>query len=95
MKFVLDDNMSTKLTTGESYLPARRLIIPVDKQKVLASGTVQPKDSAKIVDNIVFEIKDNVIGKSDLAMLDLLQTTTGNVLSIPHRLPVPEYLLNY
>jgi len=71
MKFVLDDNMNTKLQNGESYLPAKRLIIPVDKQKVIASGTVQLKDTAKIVDNIVFEIKDNIIGKSDLAMLDL------------------------
>lgn len=71
VKFIADDNPSTKLQRGESYLPARKLIIPVDKQQVIATGTVQPKDTAKIVDNIIFEIKDRIIGKADLAMLDI------------------------
>ncbi len=72
VKFITDDNINTKLQSGESYLPAKRLIIPIDKQKVLETGIVHPKDTAKIVDNLVFEIKDRIIGKADLAMLDLL-----------------------
>ncbi len=71
VRFVTDDSRTAKLQNGESYLPARRFIIPVDKQKAIASGTVHPKDTAKIVDNIVFTISGNIIGKADLAMLDI------------------------
>ncbi|MDD2564632.1 MAG: DUF2723 domain-containing protein [Salinivirgaceae bacterium] len=71
VRFITDDSRQSKLQNGENYLPARRFIIPVDKQKAIESGTVHPKDTANIVDNIIFTINERMIGKADLAMLDL------------------------
>lgn len=50
--------------------------IPVDKQKVLANGTVAPQDSALVVDRIRWNLKDdgNVVNvlKAYLVMMDIL-----------------------
>ncbi|MCD6367393.1 MAG: DUF2723 domain-containing protein, partial [Bacteroidales bacterium] len=76
IKFVASDNPKTKLETqgGENidYFPAKNFVIPVDKEKVLSSGTVKQKDANKIVDNIQWKLKANYIGKSDMMILDLL-----------------------
>ena len=76
IKFVASDNPKTKLETqgGDNidYFPAKHFVIPVDKEKVLASGTVKQKDADKIVNNISWKLKTNYIGKGDLMILDLL-----------------------
>lgn len=76
MDFVASNNQSTKVRdyNGQmrNYLPARNLIIPVDKKKVLSNGTVPLKDSDKVVDNIVLHISNNVLVKGDMMTLDLL-----------------------
>lgn len=72
VKFATDDSRNTQLQDGTSYVPSKKFVIPVDKEKVLASGTVHPKDTALIVDKIVFTISANQIGKGDLVIMDIL-----------------------
>lgn len=58
----------------QTYLPTRRLYIPVDKDKVIANGTVAPEDRDKIVDRVYINIpkEKNYLVKDELAILDVL-----------------------
>ncbi|MEA3438256.1 MAG: DUF2723 domain-containing protein, partial [Thermodesulfobacteriota bacterium] len=53
IRFIEDDNKATRvpLQSGDwiDYLPAKKLILMIDKEAVIASGTVPIEDSAKIV----------------------------------------------
>ena len=53
-------------------IPTRTIRIPVDRAKVLASGTVKPEDSEKIVPYIDIKLKGSSILKSQLIVLDIL-----------------------
>ena len=55
-----------------NYFPVENIRIPVDKNTVLKNGIVKPKDADKIVDFIDFRIKDNIILKNRLLMLDIV-----------------------
>jgi hypothetical protein len=74
--WVKSDNKATKVQVSTSELldiiPSRTIRIPVDRQKVIASGTVKAQDSAKIVPYIDIRIKGNSILKSQLIVLDIL-----------------------
>jgi hypothetical protein len=76
IEWVKSDNPGTKvqISAGEmiDIIPARTIRIPVDKAKVIASGTVKPKDSAKIVPYIDITLKGSSIIKSQLIVLDIL-----------------------
>ncbi len=56
----------------ESYLPTKSIRIPVDKAKVLANGTVNPSDSARVVSNINFTINKSSLIKDETAILDII-----------------------
>ena len=74
--FVKSDNKATKVQVSSTeildIIPSRTIRIPVDKAKVLASGTVNLEDSAKIVPYIDIKLKGNSILKSQLIVLDIL-----------------------
>jgi hypothetical protein len=74
--FVKSDNKATKVQVSATeildIIPSRTIRIPVDKAKVLASGTVKPKDADKIVPYIDIKLKGNSILKSQLIVLDIL-----------------------
>jgi hypothetical protein len=74
--WVNSDNKGTKVQVSTSELldiiPSRTIRIPVDAAKVIASGTVLPKDSARIVPFIDIKLKGNSILKSQLIVLDIL-----------------------
>ncbi len=76
MDFVASDDPSTMATTydgsQENYLPAKKFVIPIDKKKVVETGTVQSEDTSLIVDRMVFSIRGRMLMKSDLMILDLL-----------------------
>ena len=78
MEFVASDASETKSHRYQGgavdYIPTRSLYIPVDKEKVLANGTVQPEDSALIVDRVEIQLKGNTLNKSQLMVLDILAT---------------------
>lgn len=59
---------------GYHYFTSSRLVIPVDKDKVIKNGTV-PAELADRVDNVYWDLSgNNVLYKKDLMILDLLAT---------------------
>ncbi|MEA3446711.1 MAG: DUF2723 domain-containing protein [Bacteroidota bacterium] len=76
--FVADDSQRTKVNPQAEemldYIPAKKLRIPVDKQKILDKGIVSPRFADKIVDNIDWKMNKNFLMKNDLMVLDLLAT---------------------
>ncbi len=74
--WVNSENKATKIQISPTeildIIPTRTIRIPVDKKKVLESGTVKPEDSAKIVPYIDIRLKGNSILKSQLIVLDIL-----------------------
>ncbi len=70
------DNKGTKVQVTATeildIIPTRTIRIPVDAEKVIASGTVKPEDKDKIVPYIDIKLKGNSILKSQLVVLDIL-----------------------
>ncbi len=56
------------------YLPARKLIIPVNKENVIRNGIVAEKDYDKILDSLVLHIPEGKgsLDKVELILLDIL-----------------------
>lgn len=76
VEFIRSDSEATKyrFPDGEmqDYIPTRKIRIPVDKEKVLASGTVKPEDADLIVPYIDITLEGNYILKSQMMVLDFL-----------------------
>ena len=75
LDFVASDDPKTKSVNGYEqidYLPGRNFLIPVNKEVVLNSGTVDPKNADKIVNEIKFTIRGNGIDKGQLGVLDII-----------------------
>ncbi|MCU0455374.1 MAG: DUF2723 domain-containing protein [Bacteroidales bacterium] len=76
IEWVKSDNRGTKLQVSANewldIIPAKNIRIPVDRKKVLESGTVKPEDSAKIVPYIDIKLSGGSIIKSQLLVLDML-----------------------
>lgn len=74
--FFFSDDEKTKFRPrgGDAinYFPTKLFYIPVDKQKVLANGTVAAKDSSNIVDKVEWNVNRSMVQKNDLMMLQLL-----------------------
>ncbi|MFV0589982.1 MAG: DUF2723 domain-containing protein [Draconibacterium sp.] len=76
MEFLGSDDVRTKVkvTSGDmiDYLPSKEFHITVDKQKVLETGTVKAEDAGLIADRVDFKINKNMIGKSEMAVLNMI-----------------------
>lgn len=76
MDFLGSDDVRTKVkvSTGDmmDFLPSRQFHITVDKDKVLETGTVKPEDADQIVDRVSFRINKSIIGKSEMAVLNMI-----------------------
>ena len=75
IQFFESDDPRTKASLGDGtvdYIPAKQLVIPVNKQNVLAAGIVKEKDADLILDSITITIQQNNIDRSELMLLDLL-----------------------
>ena len=76
MDFLGSDDVRSKVkvSTGDmmDFLPSRQFHITVDKDKVLETGTVKPEDADQIVDRVSFRIGKSVIGKSEMAVLNMM-----------------------
>jgi hypothetical protein len=76
LNWVNSTNPATKVQVSADELldciPSRTIRIPVDRAKVIASGTVKPGDSSKIVPYIDIKLKGGSIMKSQLIVLDIL-----------------------
>ena len=75
MNFVANDRNMQPLfqrNTKDAYFPTNKFRIPVDSAHVLANGTVALKDTARIVDNVDWEVRKQILLKNQLMVLDLL-----------------------
>jgi hypothetical protein len=76
LDFALSDLPEAKIasSSGEkfNFVPTRSFRIPVDTSLVVANGTVRPEDRDKIVPAIEWRFARNSVGKSELAVLDIL-----------------------
>lgn len=75
MNFITSDENKRRIgQSTDNFFPTRRFRIPVDKEKVIANGTVAPEDAHLIVDAIEWEFPNTAISKNHLMMLDFLAT---------------------
>ncbi len=76
ISFIKSDNPQTKVRVGRGrsidYIPSRKLKIKVDKEKVVANGTVTPEEADEVVDAVRWEIKKDYVLKNDLTIIDIL-----------------------
>jgi hypothetical protein len=57
-----------------AVLPTKNFYVEVPREKVLANGTVSPKDTANMVDRVEWRIDRSYLTKNNLMQLDLLAT---------------------
>ncbi len=69
-----DKRTQAELQSGTfiNTFPTKNVRIPVDKEAVLRNGIVAPEDAHLIVDEMVFHIKEDLLYKNRLLMLDIL-----------------------
>ncbi|MFW6289577.1 MAG: hypothetical protein ACOC0R_01310, partial [Mariniphaga sp.] len=76
LAFMGSDDERTKVEMNDGqfldYLPDTDFYLPVDKDKVLATGTVQPEDAHLIKDTVQLSINKNYITKSEWAVLNII-----------------------
>ena len=76
LDFLGSDDQRTKLQTTSGimldFLPSHDFHITVNKDEVLKNGTVKPENADQIVDRISFRIDKNIIGKSEMAVLNII-----------------------
>jgi len=75
MDFITSNSPDAKVLLGDkeqNYIPTTKIRIPVDKEKVLASGLVAQKDADLIVPYIEWDFKKEYLTKSELMVVDLL-----------------------
>lgn len=75
-EFITSDDPKTKVQLRDgsfiNYLPTKKFKLTVDKQQIIKTGTVAAKDSALIVNEIVWDLNKGYVQKADLMMLDLI-----------------------
>ncbi|MBN2664696.1 MAG: DUF2723 domain-containing protein [Bacteroidales bacterium] len=76
MEFVLSDDPSTKLGYGSNemvdYIPTKKILIPVDKQKLIDMGFITPDKYDLIGDNITFTLNKQYLLKAQWLILQIL-----------------------
>lgn len=75
MQFMMDPNNAGTMNSGRksSFVPARTIYIPVNKQAVLASGLVSAKDSnVSIPDSIVINIRGGQLIRPDMSLMNMI-----------------------
>lgn len=74
--WIMSENNQTKARTSTNeyidIIPSKTIRIPVDAKKVIASGIVNPRDSALIVPYIDIKLSGSSILKSQLMVIDIL-----------------------
>lgn len=79
MEFVKSDSKSTKLPMSSGvmmdYLPTRKFSVPVDKEKVIANGTVLPEFVDQIPERMTWKLGNGShLYKAKMMILDLIAT---------------------
>ncbi len=80
--FIASDDQQTKVVGNKrerrDFLPTKKLSIPVDAQKVLKNGTVEPQNQKRIVDKVKFQYPRGQLSKSDLLLLGFIAKNNWN-----------------
>lgn len=82
--FVLDDDDRTKVDSpfedGEliNYFPTKTFTVPVNKQKVIANGTVSESELDNIADTVIIRNSSNYLLKNGLFVYDLISKNDWN-----------------
>ncbi len=79
LDWMVSDNNSEKAAIYRgrgpvNFMPTKNMAIPVDKEAVIASGTVNPEDADRIENYIIFKYPGNAILKGTVTMLDIIAT---------------------
>jgi len=78
INFIKSDDKRSKVPLQDgswlNYMPTKKLMLPIDKEQVLKTGTIKPEDADKIVDTIKWNVKQNNLYRNDLMLLDLIAT---------------------
>jgi hypothetical protein len=76
LEFIKSDNPKTKLLFNDSnyrnYLPAKKLKLTLDKERLVESGNFTRDEIKKTEDAVYFEIHKNYLLRSDLMLLDII-----------------------
>ncbi len=76
INFVASDDPRSKvpMSSGEemNYIPTRKMRLPVNKEKAIASGIVPPYMADSVVQYVDWDITSNYFIKNDLMLLDFL-----------------------
>jgi hypothetical protein len=79
VEWIMSTNPRTKLQTSDGelidFIPSRTIRIPVNKEKVLASGTVAPELADQIVPYIDVTLKGSYLLKNQFMLLDLIASS--------------------
>jgi len=69
-----DDERATVRSNGKvfNYYPTKKIRVPVDREVVLANGTVAPEDSNKVLPYIDWNLPGNNLLKRDMMIVDLI-----------------------
>ncbi|MFA7490624.1 MAG: DUF2723 domain-containing protein [Mariniphaga sp.] len=69
-----DERTKVEMTSGQNlnFLPSDEFFLPVNKEKVLETGTVQPEDAELIQDTLIFNINKSYLTKSEWAVLNII-----------------------
>ena len=75
--FVMSDKQQTQTGAYGSreplnYFPTKKFAVPVDREKVLESGLVRPREASMLKDAMRFNVKRRTLMKADLVVLDLI-----------------------
>ncbi len=57
-----------------NYMPSTKLVIPLDKKKLLENGVVHKQDENDIENSLVWDIRKGHIRKNEMMVLDMLAT---------------------
>jgi len=79
IKFAGSDERQSKLDfTGRgdyyNYIPSRKFLIPLDKARLIANGTVKEYQQDRLLDNVIWEYEGREMYKNNLAVMDMLGT---------------------
>ena len=74
MAFIGSDKNELQTNSGGAlnYFPTHNFYLPVDRETVLANGTVVAKDSARILDKLQFTFSGNALLKNDLMEYNII-----------------------
>ncbi len=74
--FLLSSDEQTKMN-GESFIPSKKLFIPVDAAQVVKSGTLTPQEASEIIPRINVQLNRRIT-KSEAMVLELLRSNNWN-----------------